>query len=258
MNNLLLRMIRLDERLVKLSLRNMHLTPYKMSVLLNEILKPSRIYSLDISNKNSQTINRLGTQYGYLEEFFAKNQSIGVIKMDNLNITDECLEKIVKGMLRNGNASLKIVSLGSNMLTYRCVNFVFNMMTRVGLSELNLSNNPLNPQFFLSFKNLRSNSVKHLDLSSTSMNSQSLIHLLSQLVENKNLETLNLNNNDFSHHWFNKMEDVLKAGLAVRQLSFVNCGIKNFHHLFEGVAVSRNLTKLNLNYNLVNIESEDI
>jgi hypothetical protein len=41
--------------------------------LLTKCLQSQRIYSLDISNKSSQSINRLGTDYFYLEAFFAKN-----------------------------------------------------------------------------------------------------------------------------------------------------------------------------------------
>lgn len=37
-----------------------------------------------------------------------------------------------------------------------------------------------------------------------------------------------------------------------------NCGIKNFDCLMEGVMYSKYLKRLNLNYNLVNIEEEDI
>ena len=55
---------------------------------------------------------------------------------------------------------------------------MYNMMVRVGLTELNLSNNPFTKDFYLSLKNLRTSTLKSLDLSSTSMDSESLIHLL--------------------------------------------------------------------------------
>jgi hypothetical protein len=41
--------------------------------LLTRVLQTKRLYSLDIGNKSSQSINRLGTEYYYLEAFFAKN-----------------------------------------------------------------------------------------------------------------------------------------------------------------------------------------
>lgn len=59
--------------------------------LLTSVLKSKRIYSLDISNKNSQTINRIGTDYYYMEAFFTKNEYVGVMKMDNLSINDDCM-----------------------------------------------------------------------------------------------------------------------------------------------------------------------
>ena len=79
---------------------------------------------------------------------------------------------MVSGMLRNSHPSvMKILSLSNNFITYKSVNSIYNMVTKVGLTELNLSNNPLGPEFYLLLKNLRANSIKHLDLSSTNMNS---------------------------------------------------------------------------------------
>lgn len=37
-----------------------------------------------------------------------------------------------------------------------------------------------------------------------------------------------------------------------------NCNIKNFDQLFKGIQNSKYLTKMNLNYNIVNVESEDM
>ena len=69
---------------------------------------------------------------------------------------------------------------------------------------------------------------------------------------------LKLDNNDFSHHWFNKIKDAFEAGLSVQALSMVNCGIKNFDFLFEGVTHSKYLRKLSLNYNLVDVQKENV
>lgn len=112
--------------------------------LLTCCLQSKRIYSLDISNKSSQSINRLGTEYYFLEAFFAKNEYVGVLKMDNLNVTDECAERMCVGMIKNSGNPLKILSLSGNLLTEKSLTAVYNIMTRGGLSELNLSSNPLN------------------------------------------------------------------------------------------------------------------
>lgn len=83
------------------------------------VLKNKHLYSLDISNKSSQTINRLGSDCYYLETFFAKNSSLGIIKMDNLNITDDCLQKMSIGILKNTLQPLRILSLAGNCLTHK-------------------------------------------------------------------------------------------------------------------------------------------
>jgi hypothetical protein len=38
----------------------------------------------------------------------------------------------------------------------------------------------------------------------------------------------------------------------------VDCGIKSFAGIFEGLTHAKYLKKLNLNYNLVNIDDEDV
>jgi hypothetical protein len=38
---------------------------------------------------------------------------------------------------------LKILSLGGNLLTEKSLYSIYNIMTKAGLTELNLSNNPL-------------------------------------------------------------------------------------------------------------------
>jgi hypothetical protein len=85
--------------------------------LLTKCLQSKRIYSLDIGNKTSQSINRLGTEYYYLEAFFAKNEYVGVMRMDNLNVTDECVERMCIGVIKNISNPLRILSLSGNLLT---------------------------------------------------------------------------------------------------------------------------------------------
>lgn len=64
--------------------------------------------------------------------------------MDNLSITDTCMHRISVGITKNGGESpLKILSLAGNQLTFQSVNYITNIMTRAGLTELNLSGNPL-------------------------------------------------------------------------------------------------------------------
>jgi hypothetical protein len=88
------------------------------------------------------------------------------------------LERVCVGVVKNVNCPLKILSLSGNLLTEKACTAVYNMMVRVGLTELNLSNNPFTKDFYLSLKNLRTSTLKSLDLSSTFMDSESLIHLL--------------------------------------------------------------------------------
>jgi len=38
----------------------------------------------------------------------------------------------------------------------------------------------------------------------------------------------------------------------------VNCSIRNFDNLFEGLIYSKYLRRLNLNYNLVDVQNENI
>jgi len=72
------------------------------------------------------------------------------------------------------------------------------------------------------------------------------------------LETLRLDGNDFSHHWFNKIKEVFLEGLSLQVLEMVDCGIKNFDQMFEGVMHSKSLRRLNLNHNLVDVETENV
>lgn len=67
------------------------------------------------------------------------------MKMDNLSIADECVDKMVHGMVMNTNFTLKILSLSNNFISFKSVNSISNLLTKVGLTELNLSNNPLGP-----------------------------------------------------------------------------------------------------------------
>lgn len=78
---------------------------------------------------------------------------------------------MVNGMVKNITTQLKILSLNGNLLTEKSASSIFNLMTRTGLTELNLSNNPLTSSFYAQIKNLRGNTVKSLDLSSTNMDS---------------------------------------------------------------------------------------
>ncbi len=94
------------------------------------------------------------------------------MKMDNLNITDECIQKMSHGITRNvANSPLRILSLAGNLLTHQSLGSIFSIMTRAALTELNLSNNPLGRDFYMSAKNLRASTINSLDLSSTQMDS---------------------------------------------------------------------------------------
>ena len=66
------------------------------------------------------------------------------MKMDNLNITDDCIEKMVYGIVKNAAGNpLKILSLNGNLITGKSINSIYNLMAKAGLTELNLSDNPL-------------------------------------------------------------------------------------------------------------------
>lgn len=79
-------------------------------------------------------------------------------------------------------------------------------MSRGGLVTLDISENPLGPNFYLTSPSWKQSTVRNLDVSQTNMNSEALIYFLSRLEENKSLQIFKADKNDFSHHWFNSMK----------------------------------------------------
>lgn len=55
--------------------------------------------------------------------------------MDNLNIVDECIDKIYNGINKNiANSPLKILSLSSNLLTSKSFFSLYNIMIKSGIT----------------------------------------------------------------------------------------------------------------------------
>ena len=57
-----------------------------MAKLLESVILCERIYELDLSNENSQAMNRFGESIELLFEFGKNNQTTSILKLDNLSI----------------------------------------------------------------------------------------------------------------------------------------------------------------------------
>jgi hypothetical protein len=54
--------------------------------------------------------------------------------MDNLNVTDECVQRMCVGVIKNQSNPLKILSLSGNLLTEKSLTAVYNIIIRGGLT----------------------------------------------------------------------------------------------------------------------------
>lgn len=137
-----------------------------------------------------------------------------MLNLCNLNIRKNGVEHIQKGISANAFNPLKILNLKNNAINDQA-SLQISMIVRTGLVELDLSENPLGPKFFLNLPNWKANTVRKLNLAMTDMNSEALIFFLTRLEENKMLEWLKLDGNDFSNHWFNQTKQMFEVNTSI-------------------------------------------
>lgn len=70
-----------------------------------------RLFCLDIGNVNSQCLNRLGSDYSIVEDFFYRNESVAIVKLNNIQLRREGFESLCKGLIDRKTNPLKILSL---------------------------------------------------------------------------------------------------------------------------------------------------
>ncbi len=194
-----------DKKLLKIVLCNSSLEGEEIIDILNIINEKKYLFALDIGNLNSQDLNRLGSNFPRLQQFFKKNASVALVKLNNLHIKRDGFECLSRGIVARRFNPLKVLSLANNQISGGKVCEHFYNLVRSGLTHLDLSNNPLGNEFFKSLPILKAITLKQLSLIDTKMSSENLYEFLQKLEESKTLSVLKVDNNDFSHHWFGKI-----------------------------------------------------
>ena len=84
--DILKQLLERDWKLMKIVLCNSALNGEEIQSLLTIINQKQQLFALDLSNSNSQTLNRFGEETNVLENFVRENQSVAILKLDNLQL----------------------------------------------------------------------------------------------------------------------------------------------------------------------------
>lgn len=87
--DILKQLLERDSKLMKLVLCNSALNGEEIQSLLTIINQKQQLFALDLSNTNSQTLNRFGEETNVLEDFVRQNESVAILKLDNLQLKRE-------------------------------------------------------------------------------------------------------------------------------------------------------------------------
>lgn len=170
--DILTKLLEKDENLMSITLCNSSIAGEDIMVLFDLINKKKQLFSLDLSNNNSQSLNRFGEQIAFLEAFVKDNQSVAILKLNNMQLKKEGLEHIWRGVSQRKINPLRVLSIANNYIAgSKIVGDYFHGLIRSGLLRLNMSENPLGEEFYKNLPMLKSTTIRELDLSSTNMNS---------------------------------------------------------------------------------------
>ena len=140
---------------------------------------------------------------------------------------------------------LKILSLKNNGITEQAALHI-SMLAKSGIINLDISENPLGPNFYLNLPSWRGSTINILDVSSTNMNSEALIYFFNRLEENKAIQHLKMDRNNFSNNWFGQIKEAFEVNTSIETLSMVDCSIKRMSEAFAGLYHNRYLRKFNI------------
>ena len=102
---------------MSLILCNNKLNGEEISSIFDCIIKKSNLFVIDLSNHNSHNLNRFGDHISVLSEFITKNQSVSIMKLNNIQLKREGVEAIWKGITSKKKNPLRMLSISNNHIS---------------------------------------------------------------------------------------------------------------------------------------------
>ena len=128
-----------DTNVVKILLRNLSLDHDQIQQLLEIILEKRKIFELDLSNESSQSMNRFGSNMEIIEDFFRRNKTVAVMKLNNLALKKNGVDSIYRGISDNLISNpIKVLCLKNNGINEHSI-LSISAIAKSGITSLDLS-----------------------------------------------------------------------------------------------------------------------
>lgn len=106
-------------RVTEIALRNMDLQPEDIRKIMDCIVKKQQIVGLDLSNVNSDGLNRMSEGSTLLERLLSQNKVLMKLELEGLNLRDKGVEALERAYKINHNSNLFYLKLSNNGITSR-------------------------------------------------------------------------------------------------------------------------------------------
>jgi len=198
---ILMKILKSSLNIISLELASNDLTHKGGEIIFEAMLDQHSIISIDLSSLEGTNRNRLTTDgVKKLEKVLKTNMYLEFLKLGGNSIKNEGLKYILQGL--NENTSLSYLDLSNNEINSSGISYFCEHLENSNLIELDLSFNNISDEGVQNLSKcinkISLNSLKKLNLERCKMSAEGLVVLFSVLQNNKKLEYLNLNKNNFS------------------------------------------------------------
>ena len=97
----------------------MDLQPEDIRKIMDCIVKKQQIVGLDLSNVNSDGLNRMSEGSTLLERLLSQNKVLMKLELEGLNLRDKGVEALERAYKINHNSNLFYLKLSNNGITSR-------------------------------------------------------------------------------------------------------------------------------------------
>ncbi|KAM3140563.1 hypothetical protein pb186bvf_007375 [Paramecium bursaria] len=208
-----------------LDISSNNITPQGAQEFFNELFNIHSIYSVDISCKDGLNRNKISVRgCEPLEIILKHNHPIQFLNLKGCQIQQTGFECIMAGLQVNSN--LQYLNVSHNDLGPEAASYMATYLTNCFLTEIDLSFNPIGNsgmEYIARMFEKPNFQLKRIDLSGCEIKSLGIMRLFGGLSQNRFLESLTLDDNNFQGNGFNGIEQLLISRCPISYLSFSKC-----------------------------------
>jgi Ran GTPase-activating protein (RanGAP) involved in mRNA processing and transport len=244
-----------NKHIIHADLSSNNITDEGVKILSEALMQNNTLISLSLKSYEGLNRNKVGGKgCVHLKKLLLKTKTLMYLNMSATQIGLVGLKTLCEGL--RSNCSLLHLDISNNYLGPNLSKFLSGTLSASCLEELNLANNKLTDVGMANlaplFGKLNTNSIRKLNLTNNSISSAGLAKLFEALYDNKTIQDLILDHNNFvGSGVFYYLNTLLLETQSLRVLSFEKCDIEKYiaEEIKAGLTRNATLTHLILRNN---------